>query len=119
MDNTKKAAIEAILFTFGSAVELDKIAAAVELEAAEAKALIEELAKEYDETGRGMKIIELEGSYQMCTRDEMYDYLIRIAQEVHTNGCALRDPVHHCIQAARDQGGDREDPRGFLRPLRK
>lgn len=81
MDNTKKAAIEAILFTFGSAVELDKIAAAVELEASEAKALIEALAKEYDETGRGMKIIELEDSYQMCTRDEMYDYLIRIAKQ--------------------------------------
>ena len=81
MDNKKKAAVEAILFTMGSAVELGKIAAAVELETDEAKALIEELAKEYDEQGRGMKIIELEGSYQMCTRDEMYDYLIRIAKQ--------------------------------------
>ncbi len=81
MEKSKKAAVEAILFTMGSAVELGKIAAAVELENDEAKALIEELAKEYDEKGRGMKIIELEGSYQMCTRDEMYDYLIRIAKQ--------------------------------------
>ncbi|MBR4807063.1 MAG: SMC-Scp complex subunit ScpB [Lachnospiraceae bacterium] len=81
MEKSKKAAVEAILFTMGSAVELGKIAAAVELENDEAKALIEELAKEYDEQGRGMKIIELEGSYQMCTRDEMYDYLIRIAKQ--------------------------------------
>ena len=81
MEKSKKATVEAILFTMGSAVELGKIAAAVELENDEAKALIEELAKEYDEQGRGMKIIELEGSYQMCTRDEMYDYLIRIAKQ--------------------------------------
>ena len=75
------AAVEAILFTMGEAVELSKIADAIGTDKAEAKEIIAELTTAYDEGNRGMKIIELDGAYQMCTRDSMYDYLIRIAKQ--------------------------------------
>ena len=81
MDNEMKAAVEAILFTMGDTVELSKIAAALEVSPEEAKAVIEDLASDYERDGRGMKIIELEGAYQMCTRPELYDYLIRVAKQ--------------------------------------
>ncbi len=81
MNNELKAAVEAILFTMGESVEASKIAGALEITEKETIALIEELAKEYDENNRGMKIIELDGAYQMCTRDSMYDYLIKIAKQ--------------------------------------
>lgn len=80
-ENRYKAAIESILFTMGRSVELEKIAAAMELEAEETKRLIGELAQEYEENGRGMRIIELEHAYQMCTASGMYEYLIRIAKQ--------------------------------------
>ena len=35
----------------------------------------------YKEEDRGIAIIELEDSYQMCTKKEMYEYLIRIAKQ--------------------------------------
>ena len=76
-----KSAIEAVLFTMGGAVELKLLAAAVELETDEAKELVEELAADYDTQMRGMKIIELDGNYQMCTRKEYYDALIRVASQ--------------------------------------
>ena len=76
-----KTAIESILFTMGDSVELDKIAAALELDIGQTKCLIEELAQEYEESGRGMRIIELEGAYQMCTAPGAYDFLIRIAKQ--------------------------------------
>ena len=76
-----KTAIESILFTMGDSVELDKIAAALELDIGQTKCLIEELAQEYEEYGRGMRIIELEGAYQMCTAPGAYDFLIRIAKQ--------------------------------------
>lgn len=76
-----KAAIEAVLFTMGGAVELKLLAAAVELEPEETKELVEELAAEYDGNMRGMKVIELDGSYQMCTRKEYYEALIRVASQ--------------------------------------
>ena len=76
-----KTAIESILFTMGDSVELDKIAAALELDIGQTKCLIEELAQEYEESGRGMRIIELGGAYQMCTAPGAYDFLIRIAKQ--------------------------------------
>lgn len=76
-----KSAIEAVLFTMGGAVELKLLAAAVELETDEAKKLVEELTADYDAQMRGMKIIELDGSYQMCTRKEYYEALIRVASQ--------------------------------------
>ncbi len=76
-----KMAIESILFTMGNSVELEKIAAALELETDKTKRLIEELAAEYEQSGRGMRILELGQSYQMCTARDTYEYLIRIAKQ--------------------------------------
>ena len=76
-----EAIVEAILFTMGESVELEKIAAALELDKKETKKIIENLMKEYEKPSIGMKIIELDGAYQMCTKSEMYEYLIRIAKQ--------------------------------------
>jgi len=82
MENEKyKTIIESILFTMGNSVELEKIAAAIELSFDQTKHLIEELAKDYEEADRGMRIMELEGAYQMCTSQNTYEYLIRIAKQ--------------------------------------
>lgn len=76
-----KAIIEAILFTMGESVELEKIADAIELDKKTTKKLINEMMQEWNDEGRGVAIIELDGAYQMCTRTEMYEYLIRIAKQ--------------------------------------
>lgn len=80
-DKEYKTVIESILFTMGNSVELEKIAAAIELDQNETKRLIDELAEEYKAENRGMRIIELEESYQMCTNQNTYEYLIRIAKQ--------------------------------------
>lgn len=77
-----KAIIEAILFTMGESVELEKIAGAIDLDKKETRKLIEELQEEYKNSKNiGMNIIELDGAYQMCTKPEMYEYLIKIAKQ--------------------------------------
>ena len=76
-----KAIIEAILFTMGESVELEKIADAIELDKKTTKKLINEMMQEWKDEGRGVAIMELDGAYQMCTRTEMYEYLIRIAKQ--------------------------------------
>ena len=79
-----EAIIEAILFTMGDSVELSQIAGAIELPEAETKERIEKLSAHYEEEGRGVRIVCLEGSsYQMCTDSSMYEYLIRIAKQPH------------------------------------
>ena len=76
-----EAIIEAILFTMGESVELEKIAGAIELDKSETKAIIEGMMKGYQKNSRGVQIIELDGAYQMCTKTELYEYLIRIAKQ--------------------------------------
>ena len=80
-DKDYKTIIESILFTMGESVALTKIAAAIELEQGETKRLIDELAREYIEENRGMRIMELEEAYQMCTSQNTYEYLIKIAKQ--------------------------------------
>lgn len=76
-----EAIVEAILFTMGESVELEKIANAIELDEDETKKVILSLQQKYEDEKRGIQIMELEGSYQMCTRNEMYEYLIRVAKQ--------------------------------------
>ena len=35
----------------------------------------------YQEEDRGIQILELEDSYQLCTKNEMYEYLIKVAKQ--------------------------------------
>lgn len=73
--------IEAILFTMGESVELSKIASAIEHDEATTRKIIHQLMDKYDAQDRGVRIIELDNSFQMCTKKEMYEYLIRMAKQ--------------------------------------
>jgi len=75
-----KSVIESILFTMGEAVELDRIAKALEMDSREVKTLLDELIAEHDDRRSGIRIIEIDGSYQMCTPGESYEYLIRLVK---------------------------------------
>ena len=76
-----RAIIEAILFTMGESVELGKIAEAIELDKKQTQKILEEMMEEWNSSERGVAIMELDGAYQMCTKSEMYDYLIKIAKQ--------------------------------------
>lgn len=73
--------IEAILFAMGDSVELAKIAAAIEHDENTTRKMIRQMMDKYEAEDRGIRIVELDGSYQMCTKTELYDYLIRIARQ--------------------------------------
>lgn len=73
--------IEAILFTMGDSVELGRIAAAIEHDEETTRRLIHQMQDKYEADNRGIHIIELENSFQMCTKTEMYEYLIRVAKQ--------------------------------------
>lgn len=76
-----EAIIEAILFTMGDSVEIEKIAGAIEHDTATTRKIIHNMMDRYEKEDRGVKIIELEDSFQMCTKAEMYDYLIKVASQ--------------------------------------
>lgn len=75
-----EAVVEAILFTMGESVELSKLADVLELDKKETRVILENLMKKYESDDRGIRIIELDGAFQMCTRGDLYEYLIKIAK---------------------------------------
>lgn len=83
LENTEelKGIIEAILFTMGESVPLEKLAGVLELDKEKAKTIITQMMSDYEEKNRGIQIIELDGAYQMCTKKQMYEYLIKIARQ--------------------------------------
>lgn len=73
--------IEAILFTMGNSVALHKIAGAVGHDEDTTRKIIHHMMDRYAQKHRGIKIVELDGSYQMCTNPEYYEQLIKIASQ--------------------------------------
>ena len=78
--NRLESAIEAILFTMGDSVELGKIASAIDDEETTRK-IVHQMMDKYQAEDRGIQIVELEDSFQLCTKKQNYDYLIRIAKQ--------------------------------------
>ncbi len=73
--------IEAVLFAMGDSVELDKIAAAIGHDKDTTRKIVHRLMDKYEAQDRGIKVIELEDAFQMCTKKETYEYLIRVAKQ--------------------------------------
>ncbi len=76
-----EAIIEAVLFTMGESVPLEKLADVLEITPDETKNIIQKMAAGYEKANRGIQIIELDGAFQMCTKKEMYEPLIKIARQ--------------------------------------
>ena len=79
--NRLESAIEAILFTMGDSVELGKIASAIEHDEETTRKIVHQMMDKYQAEDRGIQIVELEDSFQLRTKKQNYDYLIRIAKE--------------------------------------
>lgn len=81
---TQKGAIEAIIFASGEPIPLEKIAVAMELGKTESKALVATVMEEFNQMHSGIQIIQINDSYQMCTKAEFESY-IRLALELKNN----------------------------------
>lgn len=67
--------VEALLFIAGDAVPLASIAQTIELDKATAKAVVQSVADRYEREKRGIRVVEINGAYQMCTAAECFEYI--------------------------------------------
>ena len=79
-----KSAVEAIIFACGTPVEYARIAEALQIKPIEARTICEELMQEYERDNRGIRIVRLNESYQMCTV-ERYAEPIRTVMDLRHN----------------------------------
>ena len=70
-----EAAIEAILFSMGDAVELKDLADVLQIDGKTVQKILDDMMVRYEEEDRGIKIVKLENAYQLCTKNEYYDIL--------------------------------------------
>lgn len=85
MDNKEtksyEAIIEAVLFAMGESVSYEKLSVAIGLDKDKTKEIVGKLQESYaSDDNRGVVIVEFEDSVQMCTKTEMYEYLIKVAK---------------------------------------
>nr|WP_272818863.1 SMC-Scp complex subunit ScpB [Bilifractor porci] len=77
----EEGAIEAILFAMGDSVELNRLASAIGLSAAETKKILDRLKEKYNRPESGIRLLELDSSYQLCTKKQYYGNLIILAKQ--------------------------------------
>ena len=76
--NQEKAIIEAILFAAGRPVTKNEIMLALEISEDEIEKIIANMQEEYKLENRGIELIKINNSYQLCTKKELYEYVYPI-----------------------------------------
>ena len=75
--NDLQRAIEAILFASGERVEITRLAATLESDPADIAEAADALADQLSFDRRGIRILKLDGGYQMVSSGEMADYITK------------------------------------------
>lgn len=73
--NETKAKIEAILFAAGREVSKNEIMLSLELSSDEIDEIITVMQNDYKDEDRGIELLKIDDSYQLCTKKEMYEYV--------------------------------------------
>ena len=73
-----KSIIEAILFAAGRQVNEKELIMSLELSKDDLENIIFSMQEDYKNQNRGIEIIKIEDSYQLCTKKELYEYIYPI-----------------------------------------
>lgn len=73
-----KSIIEAILFATGRQVNIKELMMSLELPKDDLENIIVSMQEDYKKQNRGIEIIKVEESYQLCTKKELYEYIYPI-----------------------------------------
>lgn len=83
MENTEKilAAIEALLFVYGEPMEINKISKLLKVKDEEVKMSLDELAKDFEDGDRGLRLIFSGNQVQLATKPEFSHLLENFIKE--------------------------------------
>lgn len=82
--NNVIAKLEAMLFASGDAVEASKLAEVLNLDLESVTKMLGHLEDKYDENENGIRLVRIDGKYQLCTREEYADD-VRALLEIKKN----------------------------------
>ena len=73
--NHIKAIIEAILFSAGRQVEKKELLLALEISENDLDTIISNMQEDYKKEDRGIELIKVNSSYQLCSKTDLYEYI--------------------------------------------
>ncbi len=73
--NQEKAIIEAILFAAGRPVTKNEIMLALEISEEDINRIISTMQEEYNSENRGIELIKINNSYQLCSKKGLYEFI--------------------------------------------
>lgn len=74
-----KSIIEALLFTWGDPLEIKDLSSILNVKEEELEQILKEMMDEFDFNRRGIRIVRINNSYQLCTRVEHYDWIKKLS----------------------------------------
>lgn len=75
-----EAAVEALLFTAGDPLPLEKLAEILEIDKKTMKLVLSNMIINWQNSKRGIMMREIDGSYQLCTRPEHFAYIRKLVE---------------------------------------
>lgn len=76
-----KSVIESMLFVSGEPLSLRELSNNLEIKDKVIEEVIKEMMNEYEEKSRGIKLISIDGSYQLVTKSENSDYIQKLLKK--------------------------------------
>lgn len=72
--------LESLLFAAGDSVPVDQLAEIMEMTEETVALAAERLNHEYESNGRGLRVLQLENSYQLCTAERFFAYIQKLKE---------------------------------------
>ena len=70
--------VEGLLFANGDPLSLEKLSEILELDRKTTRLILNNMSINYQNSKRGIMLREIDGSYQLCTRFEHYEYIRKL-----------------------------------------
>lgn len=77
-DKEIQSIIESLLFTWGDPLDIKDIASILEISVSEAFRIMKDLMDDLDFNMRGLRIIKINNSFQICTRAEHFQWIKKL-----------------------------------------
>ncbi|MDO5715047.1 MAG: SMC-Scp complex subunit ScpB [Tissierellia bacterium] len=76
-----KSIIESILYVWSDAILLKDLCQIFDVSKTDMKVIMDEMIGDYENEERGIRLVEIDGSYQFSTKPENYDYITDFVKE--------------------------------------
>ena len=80
-----KSAIESMLFVSGEPLALRELSNNLELKEKNVEEILSEMANEYEDKSRGIRLISINGAYQLVTKSENSDFVQKLLKKNQTH----------------------------------